>query len=177
MRHEQPRAPSGHGGRTTLVLGAAAGFIALATWLVFDGREALAGAAAAVAGIALVGAAVATRRDGPGLLAFVDSGVDRAFDGCLLSAIALTSRQADAPAAGAAVGALAASFLGAYVRARGASLGYPVEESVVSRAVRYGLVAVGLGARVLGPTMFALLAFTLLAAAVRGSQVAKKERE
>jgi hypothetical protein len=103
--------------------------------------------------------------------------VDRAFDGCLLSAIALTSRQADAPAAGAAVGALAASFLGAYVRARGLSLGYPIEEGLLSRGLRYGLVALGLGANVLGPAMFALLGMTLLAAAVRTSQVAKKERE
>jgi len=82
--------------------------------------------------------------------------------------VALTSRQADAPAAGAAVGALAASFLGAYVRARGVSLGYPVEEGLTRRTIRYGLVALGLGAKVLEPAMFALLALSLLAAAVRG---------
>src|SRR5438045_3116830 len=127
MRQGQPRAALGRGGRATLVLGAAAALIGLATWMVFDGREALAGALGALAGAALLAATVLTRREGHGLLSFVDSGVDRAFDGCLLSAIALTSRQADAPAAGAAVGALAASFLGAYVRARGVSLGYPIE--------------------------------------------------
>jgi hypothetical protein len=165
------------GTQAAVALGAAVLLIALATWLLFDGHPRLSGLSAALAGVALLLGAVLARREGHGLLAFVDSGVDRAFDGCLLSAIALTSRQVDAPAAGAAVGALAASFLGAYVRARGVSLGYPVEEGLVSRAIRYGLVALGLGARVLGAAMFALLAFTLLAAGVRGSQVAKKERE
>jgi hypothetical protein len=160
-----------------LVLGVGAAFVGLATWLVFDGRETLAGVAAALSGAALASGAVLTRKHGARLHAFLDSGIDRAFDGCLLSAIALTSRQADPPAAGAAVGALAAGFLGAYVRARGVSLGYPIEESVMSRGIRYALVSVGLGAKVLGPAMFALLGFTLLAAVVRGSQVAKKERE
>ena len=57
------------------------------------------------------------------------------------------------------------------------SLGYPVEEGLASRGLRYGLVALGLGARVLGPAMFALLAIALLSAVIRASQVAKKERE
>jgi hypothetical protein len=180
VEHEQLRAPAtgrGAAGRATFALVVAVGLVAVAAWLVLTRHVALGGAAAAGAGAALVAGAVFAHRDGRPVLRFVDSGVARAFDGCLLSAIALTSRQADAPAAGAALGALAASFLGAYVRARGVSLGYPVEESVASRAIRYGLVALGLGTKALGPTMFALLAFTVLAAGVRGSQVAKKERE
>ena len=180
MKDGQPSAPiglTGGEGLGALVLGTAAALVGLATWLVFEGTAILAGVAVALSGAALVSGALVTRRHGGRLYAFVDSGIDRAFDGCLLSAIALTSRQADPPAAGAAVGALAAGFLGAYVRARGVSLGYPIEESVVSRAIRYALVALGVGAKVLGPTMFALLAFTLRAAVVRGSQVAKKERE
>ena len=48
---------------------------------------------------------------------------------------------------------------------------------LASRGLRYGLVALGLGARVLGPAMFALLAIALLSAVIRASQVAKKERE
>ena len=160
-----------------LALAGAAGAVAAATWLLLTGMDRAAGVVAAAAGVGLLLGAVLARREGYGLLAFVDSGLDRAFDGCLLSAIALTSRQADAPAAGAAVGALAAGFLGAYVRARGVSLGYPVEEGLASRGLRYGLVALGLGARVLGPAMFALLAIALLSAVIRASQVAKKERE
>jgi hypothetical protein len=175
MRNGQARTVAGP--RGMLALAAAAALVAAGTWLVFEGPRAVAGMVAALAGVALLAGAVFARREGHGLLSFVDSGVDRAFDGCLLSAIALTSRQADAPAAGAAVGALAASFLGAYVRARGLSLGYPIEEGLASRGLRYGLVALGLGGKVLGPAMFALLAMTLLAAAVRTSQVAKKERE
>jgi hypothetical protein len=63
------------------------------------------------------------------------------------------------------------------VRARGVSLGYSVEEGLASRSARYALVALGIGAKVLGPAMFALLGITVLAAAVRTSQVLKKERE
>lgn len=177
MRNGQARVVAGPVGQGMLALSAAAGLVALATWLVFEGSGVVAGVVGALAGVALLLGAVKARRERHVLLTFVDSGVDRAFDGCLLSAIALTSRQADAPAAGAAVGALAASFLGAYVRARGLSLGYPIEEGLLSRGLRYGLVALGLGANVLGPAMFALLGMTLLAAAVRTSQVAKKERE
>jgi hypothetical protein len=180
VEQEQLRAPApGHGsaGRAAFALVVAVGLVAVATWLVLSRQVVFGGVAAAAAGVALVAGAVFAHRVGRPVLRFLDSGVDRAFDGCLLSAIALTSRQTDGPAAGAALGALAASFLGAYVRARGVSLGYPVEESLVSRAIRYGLVALGLGTKALGPTMFALLAFTVLAAAVRGSQVAKKERE
>ena len=158
------------------LFGAAVG-VAVATWLVLAGMDRGAGLAAAVSGAMLLLGAVMARREGHGLLAFVDSGLDRAFDGCLLSAIALTARHADAPAAGAAIGALVAGFLGAYVRARGVSLGYPVEEGLASRGVRYGLVAAGLGAAVLGPAMFALLAIALLSAVIRARQVAKKERE
>jgi hypothetical protein len=86
-------------------------------------------------------------------------------------------REVDPPAAAMAVAALVMGFLAAYVRARGRALGYGVEDSVVTRAVRYGLVAVGLAGDWLGPAMIALLVVTTLAAAVRASQVAKQERE
>ena len=138
MRNGQARAVAGPMGQGMLALSTAAVLVAAATWLVFEARPVLAGVVAALAGAALLVGAVLARREGHGLLSFVDSGVDRAFDGCLLAAIALTSRQADGPAAAAAVGALAASFLGAYVRARGVSLGYPIEEGLASRGLRYG---------------------------------------
>ncbi len=44
----------------------------------------------------------------------------------------------------AALVALCASFLSAYVRARGASLSYSVEESHITRGMRYALVCAGL---------------------------------
>jgi hypothetical protein len=77
-------------------------------------------------------------------------------------------------AAGALV-ALCASFLSSYVRARGAALGYSIEESHVTRGLRYGLVSMGL---LFGFdwTVWAAAAVAVLAAIVRTGQVAREER-
>ena len=83
------------------------------------------------------------------------------------------------PAPTVAVGALVAmcaSFLSAYVRARGASLSYSVEESHVTRGVRYALVSAGLLFGWLAWTVWAAAALSFLAAVVRTSQVAREER-
>jgi hypothetical protein len=72
--------------------------------------------------------------------------------------------------------ALAAGFLASYIRARGGSLGYGIEEGIVTPALRYGLLSLAL---VLGWTSWAIwvvAVLTLLAATVRSSQVAKEER-
>jgi hypothetical protein len=158
-------------------LGAAAVLVALATWLVFAGHEILSGTSAALAGLLLVWSGVVVRRNPSPPLVFADASMSLAFDGCLLAAIALTARVSDPPASGAAVAALVTTFLAAYVRARGTALGYSVEEGLASRALRYALIAAGIAGEWPGPTMFAVLALTLLSAGVRTSQVAKKERE
>jgi phosphatidylglycerophosphate synthase len=150
--------------------------VGLATWLVLGGWERWAGAAAAGAGLLLLAGGAAAHRQGPPLLAFLDSVADRAFDGCLLSAIALTFREADRPAAATAAAALVVSFVSAYVRARGRSLGYGVEDGLSTRAVRYALVVVGLAGNWLAPTMIALLVVVSVVAVVRASQVMKQER-
>jgi hypothetical protein len=160
-----------------LALASGVALVGLGSWLVLAGLGRWAGAAAAGAGALLLAGGALAGRVGSPLFAFLDSLADRAFDGCLLSAIALAVRDVDPPAAGAAVAALVASFLGAYVRARGRALGYGVEDSLATRAVRYALVAIGLTGDWLGPAMIALLVVTALAAAVRASQVAKQERE
>ena len=71
---------------------------------------------------------------------------------------------------------MCASFLSAYVRARGAALSYSVEESHVTRGVRYALVTVGLLFGWLTWAVWAAAALSLLAAVVRTSQVAREER-
>ena len=78
-------------------------------------------------------------------------------------------------AAGALV-ALAAGFLASYIRAKGGSLGYGIEEGVVTPIFRYGLLSIAL---VFGWTSWAIwvvAGVTVLAAVVRASQVAKEER-
>lgn len=106
----------------------------------------------------------------------LDELLDRAWDGAVFGAIAWVERQ---PAPGVAIGALlalCASFLSAYVRARGASLAYSVEESHVTRGIRYSLVVAGLAFGWLGVTVWAAATLSLLAVLVRTTQVAREER-
>jgi hypothetical protein len=71
--------------------------------------------------------------------------------------------------------ALASGFLASYIRARGGSLGYGIEEGVITPAIRYGLVSAGLIAGWRW-TPWAVAVLMLLASAVRASQVVKEER-
>jgi len=165
-------------GRTEALLAGAALLVGGATALVILGEPRWAGGLAAGAGLLLAVAGARVLRDRAPLDQFFDSVTDRAFDGCILSAIALVLRQADPVTAAIAVSALVASFIAAYERARGRALGYPIEDSIVTRSLRYGLVSLGL----LVPgwlrgTLIVVLALAVLSCAVRASQVAKQERE
>jgi len=71
---------------------------------------------------------------------------------------------------------LCASFLSSYVRARGAALGYSVEESHVTRGVRYGAVSAGLLFGWLPVMVWVAAGVSALAAIVRTGQVAREAR-
>lgn len=148
--------------------------IGASTWLLLSRRPEPAGWAAAAAGAALVAGGVFLRpsdRRGRVLLSFGD----RLFDGCVLGALAWAARTDDPRLAAGALVALAAGFLASYIRARGGSLGYGIEEGIVTPAIRYGLVSAGL---IAGWTwsVWAVAGLMLLASGVRASQVAKEER-
>jgi hypothetical protein len=159
---------------------AAASLIAVATWWILARDAGLAGAAVAAAGVLLLLGAALSRRSPRDqrlrLWRFVDSAVDRLFDGALLGSVAWTTRGSDATTSAGALVALGSGYLGAYVRARGAALGYAVEESVVTRALRYGLLACGLLLGWLEWTVWTIGVVSAAAAVVRSSQVAKEER-
>lgn len=164
-----------------LALIAAVVQIAAATWSILSREEpALAGAAVAGAGVALlVGGALAGRSPAAGWLRrwwFIESAIDRAFDGALLGSIAWTAREADPAVSAGALVALGAGFLGSYVHARGAALGYEVEDGWLTRLLRYGLLATGLLLDELSWAIWAVAAVSIAAALVRASQVAKQER-
>jgi hypothetical protein len=106
----------------------------------------------------------------------LDELLDRAWDGVVFGAIAWVARLPDPHIAVGALIALCASFLSAYVRARGASLAYSIEESHVTRGVRYSLVVAGLGFGWLDVTVWAAAILSLLAVLVRATQVAREER-
>jgi hypothetical protein len=148
--------------------------IGVATWLLLGGEAESAGFAALVAGAALViGGALLRPDDRLGRVAL--SFGDRLFDGCVLGALVWVSRTEDEWLAAGALLALATGFLASYIRARGGSLGYGIEEGVITPALRYGLIAAGLigGWRW---TPWAVAILMLFASAVRASQVVKEER-
>jgi hypothetical protein len=106
----------------------------------------------------------------------LDSFVDRLFDGAVLGSVVWIERIDRPSAAAAALVAMCGSFLGSYVRARGNSLDYRVEESMLTRGIRYGLVVAALLLGAPSWLLWSLAVFALLAAFVRASQVAKEER-
>ncbi len=162
-------------GQSRLLFAGAAASIGTSTWLIIDRRPGWGGAAAGLAGVCLVVGASLSRGGGPSerILGAV---VDRAFDGCVVAAIAWSTRITHPAISAGALIALAAGFLGAYIRARGQSLDYDVEESPITRGLRYGIVAVGLAVGWTGPAVYLAAGVSLLAAMVRASQVAKEER-
>jgi hypothetical protein len=153
---------------------AAAAAIGASTWLLLLRRPEPAGWAALLAGAILVTGGILLRpsdRLGRVLLSFGD----RLFDGCVLGSLVWVTRTSDPELAAGALVALAAGFLASYIRARGGSLGYGIEEGIVTPALRYGLISAGLIAGWTW-TVWAAGILMLLASGVRASQVAKEER-
>lgn len=154
----------------------AALLVGLAAWAILADRLEEGGAAALIAGALLVLAGVVASRSKDVRSRLVVSFGDRLFDGGVLAAAAWALRIEEPVAAVGALLALAAGFLAAYVRARGSALGYLVEESAATRAIRVGLISVALLAGWAGWALFAVGAWMLVVTLVRTSQVAKEER-
>lgn len=161
--------------RASLLVGGA--LVALAAWGIVDGDR---GAPAALAGgagaLLLLGTHRANHGAGGPVDRMLGELLDRAWDGAVLAPIAWVTRADEPAVAAAALVGLGASFLSSYIRARGAALRYSVEESHVTRGVRYALVAAGLATGALAPALWAAAALSFLAVLVRTSQVAKEER-
>jgi hypothetical protein len=158
--------------RTSLVIGAALGVSA--GWLVIAGKLPPAGACAAAAGaLLLLGTHRANHGAGGPVDRMLGELLDRAWDGAVFGTIAWVERIEEPHVAAGALVALCASFLSSYVRVRGAAMLYSVEESHVTRGVRYALVSYGLLSEALGWTVWAAAGVSVLAALVRTSQVAQ----
>lgn len=166
------------GAITKLAFLMGAGMVGGAAWLILL-REPHPGAMLAGAGavLLLIGGHRANHGAGTPFDRMLDALLDRAWDSAVLASIVWSARGADERIAAVALIALGVSFLSSYIRARGAALGYTVEESHVTRGIRYALVVGGLGFGWLGWTLWAAAATSFLAVAVRTSQVAKEERE
>lgn len=154
----------------------AALMVGLAAWAILVDRVEAGGALALVAGALLVVAGVVASRSNDVRSRLIVSFGDRLFDGGVLAATAWAMRTDEPTAAVGALLALAAGFLAAYVRARGSALGYLVEESAATRAIRVGLISVALLAGWAAWALFGVAAWMLVVTLVRTSQVAKEER-
>lgn len=161
--------------RATLIVGVA--LVAFAGFEVIARSPNAGAVAAAISGaFLLIGGNRANHGAGGPTDRMLDSLGDRVWDGVILASIGWVARPATPSIAAAALVALGASFLSAYVRAKGASLGYAVEESHVTRGIRYALIAAGLGFGWLGWTVWAAASVSVLAVVVRTAQVAREER-
>jgi hypothetical protein len=159
--------------RAALVGGA--GFAVGAAWFVVADELETAGALAGVGGaLLLVGGHRANHGEGGPVDRMLTELLDRGWDAALLGSIAWLSRSASPSVAIGAIVALCASFLSSYVRARGAALGYSVEESHVARGLRYALVTTGLLIDGLGWAVWSVAALSILTAIVRTGQVARE---
>jgi hypothetical protein len=182
MADRRSNAVASRGAWLALVIGVA--LIVVATWLILSGENdevsRRAGIAVAGSGVALVVGGLLAHRlpEGPWRTRwwFAESAADRLFDGAVLGAIAWTARDAEPEVAAGALVAIGAGFLGSYVRARGAALGYGVEESQVTLSFRYELLALFLLGGWLSWGVWAVAGISAAAALVRSSQVAKEER-
>ena len=172
-RRRLPATSSTIPARVLLTCGAA--LIAVAAWLILEGRFRPAGLAAALAGVAGIAGGRFAVWNGDALSRLFDPLLDRTFDGVVLGAIAWEERTARPSVAAGALVALGAGYLSSYVRARGASLGYDVQESTVTRGIRYALVSGGLAFGRLGWAVWAVALLAVLASLIRTIQVAKEE--
>jgi phosphatidylinositol phosphate synthase len=156
-----------------LVLAAAA--LAGTAWLIIAGHRLWAGLAALAAGVL---AMLPTIEAGPRLprLAFAGRLLDRAFEAAVLAPVAWVTRQGSPRVAALALVALGASYLASYERARGEALGYREVESAGYRLARSGLMVFGLLTGWIEASLWALVAVTLAASAVRAANVARQER-
>jgi phosphatidylglycerophosphate synthase len=161
--------------RAVLLLG---GIVTIAAaWFIVSRRaDPAAVCAASSAVLLLLGGHRANHGDGVPFDRMLDALLDRVWDGSVLGAIAWSAHGTAPGVAAGALIALGASYLSSYIRARGASLGYTVEESHLTRGVRYGLVVYGLAFDRLGWTLWAVAGISMLAVIVRTTQVAKEER-
>jgi hypothetical protein len=117
---------------------------ATAAALVLTERWAAAGVATAVAATAVTVTGRRAKYTGDRRLTFADSAAERAADAVVLGAVAWATIDDEPVLAGAALVALVLGYLATYLRAKATGLGFPIEESLIARAIRVALIVLGL---------------------------------
>jgi hypothetical protein len=132
-------------GYTLLALILAAAGVAAA--LILSGRFALGGLVTAVCAGAVIVSGRRGKYTGERRIAFADSAAERAADAVILGAVAWATIEDEPAAAIAALAALVFGYLAQYIRAKASGLGFDVEESLLARTFRVGLIVLGLAFR------------------------------
>lgn len=158
-------------GLLALILAAAA----TAAALVLAGRWAAAGAATAVAAGAVTVSGRRAKYTGDERLTYADSAAERVADAVVLGAVAWATVDADPMIAGGALAALVLGYLAAYLRAKATGLGFPIQESLIARALRVALIVLGLIVRAaLGAALWAASAVSLFSVIRESVEVARR---
>ena len=154
-----------------ILLGAGA-----AAALVLTGRWVAAGVATAVAAAAVTLSGRRAKYTEDRRLTFADAAAERTGDAVLLAAVAWATIEEPATS-GAALAALVLAYLATYMRAKATGLGFGVQESLIARGVRIGLVVLGLVWRdALGPALWAASAVSLFSV-IREAVEVGRQRE
>jgi hypothetical protein len=173
MSNATPARTSVRGGRGAIVGIAIVVASGAAAALILTGHRTLAGVAAAVAAaLLLVGMPAAADRRA----VFARHLLDLLFEACVLVPVTWVERASAPRVAALALLGLGASFVASYERAKGVGLGYRATESWPYRAIKDGLLVLGLVSGWLEATLWAYLAMATFAAAVRAFNVANQER-
>jgi hypothetical protein len=167
-----------------LTIAAAMAMAAAAVWLILSDHPVPAGLAVFSGGACLIaaGAMVPTAADArAGVFAVSIAG--RVFDGVVLGSIVWETRGVDPAVSLAALVALGASFLAAYIRSRGRALGFSVAaDQPLARAAFLALVGGGLlfvASNFLAPALWAAAAVAAISGTLGAFHVggaARKER-
>jgi hypothetical protein len=150
-----------------LAAGAAAALVLTGRWI----------AAGVVTAVTAAAATVTGRRakyTGDGRLTFADSAAERVADAVILGAVAWATVDEPVVSAGA-LAALVLGYLAAYVRAKAIGLGFTVQESLIARGIRVGLVVLGLVVvDVLGVALWAASVLSLFSVLRQSVEVARQ---
>lgn len=159
-----------------VAFGVAVADLGLASWLILEGHQFSAGVVALLAIAVMVMAsfdAPAPRRPRAAFLARL---LDRATEAAVLAPIAWVARHGSVRVAAVALVGLGASYVAAYERARGESLGYREREGRAYILSRWILLALGLMTGWIEAFLWAFCGLTVAAGTVRALNVAKQER-
>ena len=163
-------------GSAASLLGGAAAACGGTAALVLTGHRTAAGLIALVAAVLLLAGTVKARAGRRRALLFAELVLDRIFDASILAPLAWVLRSLSVRVSILALIGLGASFVASYERARGRSLGYAGTETVGYRGLRAAILVLALLAGWIESALWAFVALTLSASAIRALNVARQER-